>query len=1166
MHKLGQPSLPFLFINFTKRWRSRVIPKIILYMSITKIAAAVAGITLAALASTASAQTTSCYTFTLNHKLGNVGGEVMWIQKFLNMTPATQVAASGAGSAGLETTRFGALTRSAVMKFQAANGVSPVSGYWGPLTRAKANALEAARCANNNNSNNNTTPATGDAVLAAAPQPGNSLAPAGAARVPFTKFTVTAGATPVTLNSVTVERGGLAADAAFANVILLDDMGNQLGTEKVLNSNHQATIGAPVVIPAGSTKTFTVAANMATSTISSAGQVAVFSVVSANASGTVGGSLPITGAQHTINASLALGQATVDRGPLDPISAVTKEIGTVGYTFASYKITAGSAEKVRVWGIRVNQAGSVAGTDLANLKMVVDGTEYAPTWSADGKYAQFNFPGGIVIDKGLVKEFSVKGDVVGGSGRTISMDIYRLTDIQVTGETYGYGITPTATGSFSSTANPAYNAADVTVNAGTFNSVQKSALAPAANVGKQKANEILGAFTVDLKGEKVQVQSLKMDLTVGAGSTSRQITNVTLVDQNGAVLAGPSDSTVLTVSGGNNANALTFSAVTFPAGATTVYVKGQLDSNWAQDDTVTVITTPSTQWTGVTGETSGNNISLASLSAPISANTMTIKAAALTVNTLTTPSAQTVVKGSGKHHFATISLDGSNSGEDVRVSNITLTDTVGSGAAVTNIDNVELFADLTSANNTDVRMGKFETRVKSAEQFTAATLGMALDTHINVAKNSQVEVGVFADVSSAEVANGTHRIHASATAAVGLTSGATVTPTIGVATGQVMTVANTGTLAISLAPSSPATKQVVGNVAGVDLAVLKLRAENEDVDLQQLKLSIPSAPIAASLAGNKIMVYDGATKIGEATFSGTTATVYFTPNFRSPKGADKNITLKADLAAIGTNQPGAAGAVVKVDFDADVIASATTKGVGASSGTSVVVGTDATAPSADTNSNGVITFKSIPTVARIALPASNNLVNGTQDLFRFSVKADAAGDVSVYKVSVNSTATNGGGVALTYDAGTAKVVAYTDAGFSSPISGSFTSGVVLTGGSISSGVDADLVFSAPVTIPAGSTYYFKVVSNVSGVDAAGDSISTKLLGDAALAGGTLTATTTNNFAATATEVDGDANDDFIWSGNSAGSSATSADDWYNGYSVAGLPASDSDASTNTRAN
>lgn len=1107
-------------------------------MSITKIAAVVAGVTLAALASTASAQTTSCYSFTLNHKLGNTGGEVMWVQKFLNMNAATQVAASGAGSAGQETTRFGALTRSAVMKFQAANGISPVSGYWGPLTRAKANALEVARCASGPTT---TTPATGDAVLAAAPQPGNSLAPAGAARVPFTKFTVTAGATPVTLNSVTVERGGLAADTAFANIILLDDMGNQVGTERVLNSNHQATIGAPVIIPAGSTKTFTVAANMATSTTSAAGQVAVFSVVSANASGTVGGSLPITGAQHTINASLGLGTVTVDRGPLDPISAQTKEIGTTGYTYASYKLTAGSAEKVRVWGIRVNQAGSAASSDLANLKMIVDGSEYAPTMSADGKYYQFNFPGGIVIDKGLVKEFAVKGDIAGGSGRTISMDIYRLTDIMVTGETYGYGITPSATGSFSSSTNPAYNAADVTVNAGTFNSVQKSASAAAANIAKQKANEVLGAFTVDLKGEKIQIQTLKMNLVVDAGSTSRKITNVTLVDQNGAVLAGPVDSTTLTVSGGTNTDALTFSAVSFPTGVTTVTVKGQLDTNWVQDDTVAVATQPSTQWTGVTGEVSGNNISLAALSAVATANTMTIKAAALVVNTLSTPAAQSVVKGAIKHQYATVSLDGSNSGEDVRVSNITLT--AGGSGAATELDNVELWADLTSASNTDTRFGVYETRVKSSEQFTAATLALQLDTHITVPKNGQVNVGVFADLSASATATQNHTVTASSASAVGLTSGATVTPTTA-GTGAAMTVQNTGAFTVALDSSSPSAQIVAGGTTGVTLGVLKLRASNEDVDLQQLLVQLESTATAASLMNSKVMVYDGATMVGQATVSGTAATIYFTPNVRLPKDTNKQLTLKADIAPVGTNQPGAAGSNIRVNYDNDTLAS--TKGVGVASGSDAAHTT-----TADTAVTGVLTFKSFPTVARIALPASNNLVNGTTDLFRFSVRADAAGDVSLYKINFTST-----GTGVTYTASTARVIAYSDAAFSSPISG-FTSGELIAPGSITSGTAFDAVFSSVVTIPAGATYYFKVVSDIGGVDAAGDSVSTKLSGDAAPA-----------FALVepAATVDGDANDDFIWSGNSFGTAVAATDDWYNGFSVVGLPATDTDASTNTRAN
>lgn len=50
------------------------------------------------------------HTFTRNHKQGDQGGEVMWIQQFLNANGIT-VAASGAGSPGNETSYFVQLPR-----------------------------------------------------------------------------------------------------------------------------------------------------------------------------------------------------------------------------------------------------------------------------------------------------------------------------------------------------------------------------------------------------------------------------------------------------------------------------------------------------------------------------------------------------------------------------------------------------------------------------------------------------------------------------------------------------------------------------------------------------------------------------------------------------------------------------------------------------------------------------------------------------------------------------------------------------------------------------------------------------------------------------------------------------------------------------------------------
>lgn len=90
--------------------------------------------------STMGGSMSSGFTFTRDHSMGNSGGEVMEIQKFLN-NKGFVIAASGAGSPGMESSYFGAKTQAAVAKFQAANGIAPAAGYWGPKTRAVANSM-----------------------------------------------------------------------------------------------------------------------------------------------------------------------------------------------------------------------------------------------------------------------------------------------------------------------------------------------------------------------------------------------------------------------------------------------------------------------------------------------------------------------------------------------------------------------------------------------------------------------------------------------------------------------------------------------------------------------------------------------------------------------------------------------------------------------------------------------------------------------------------------------------------------------------------------------------------------------------------------------------------------------------------------------------------------
>lgn len=73
--------------------------------------------------------------FTKDLDLDTDDPQVKLLQIFLNAN-GFPVSIAGVGSLGQETTYFGALTQSALARFQTAKGILPSVGYFGPLTRA----------------------------------------------------------------------------------------------------------------------------------------------------------------------------------------------------------------------------------------------------------------------------------------------------------------------------------------------------------------------------------------------------------------------------------------------------------------------------------------------------------------------------------------------------------------------------------------------------------------------------------------------------------------------------------------------------------------------------------------------------------------------------------------------------------------------------------------------------------------------------------------------------------------------------------------------------------------------------------------------------------------------------------------------------------------------
>lgn len=487
-------------------FRATNVPNFLLLVSIMLTAFAAV-----ALPARADVSATVCpYAWARNLTVGSVGDDVLKLQQFLNSDEGTVVARFGPGSRGNESKNYGPATKRAVAKFQekyagevlAPAGLAFGSGFVGTLTRAKLNSLCAAPAVDAQTPQNTPTVA-GQAsassvpysdqsnllTVSAAEQPEPTLAPAGAGWVPFTSFTLTAGSSDVTVNSVTVERTGWGTDGAFDSIALTDEDGNGVGVEKGLRSNHKVELGEPFVVPAGTSKTYTVVANMATDLSSYDGQMPVLQINAIHSSATVTGTLPIKGASQTVNSSLVIGKAYSSLSQYDPSTATNRYINDKNVRFSGIRFSADSKEDLRLSQIIWDQTGTAGAGDIANITTIVNGVPY-PTTIKGRKYIS-DFVPDIVIKKGNYIDIYVQGDLAAsGSNRTVEFDIRKSGDVSITGDNYGFYVliypeSATATSGHSvfitsdgttdgDEGSPFFSGSVVTINAGTFTSVGKN--------------------------------------------------------------------------------------------------------------------------------------------------------------------------------------------------------------------------------------------------------------------------------------------------------------------------------------------------------------------------------------------------------------------------------------------------------------------------------------------------------------------------------------------------------------------------------------------------------------------------------------------------------------------------------------------------------------------
>ena len=894
-------------------------------------------------------------TFTESHKLGDRGGQVQDIQRFLNTDPDTRVAATGPGSPGNETSYFGPATKAAVEKFQAKYasdilapvGLTAPTGFWGPSTIAKANAINQARCATTNDQPQ-TPSGTGVTVTPAA-QPANSLAPKNAQHVPFTRFTLTAGSQPVTVEDVVVELTGLASRDSFDTVELLDENGMVVGDTDSFDSNNKAEIGGEFTLAAGESKTFTVAANMNSSVL--AGEVAAISVDAIQTSSTVNGTLPITGAQHTINSTLTIGSVTATYKSVTNTVNVNDE--DVRVARIGLSVPSSSSEDVRIKRIKLHQAGTADLTDaLGNVYAKFNGQKYTATVLNDD-YLLVDFGSGVVVEDGDSEDVSVYADIDGEGGKTIKLEVEETTHIVANGDRYSYGVPVTVSGTPETVS---ISGGDVILDDDSnFNSGEKVA------AGTNGAS--MGAFTAEVKGEDITADVEVEFKITGASSASAddiELSGVAIYDENGNRISDREDATFSTTTDNTTAT-VTFKNVTFKAGDEMVYtIKANVPDS-APDGMIYKVTT--VDFSNVENK-SGDAISSSNISGdPITLN-HEIEVAGTDFTVKVKEPDTTKINNKNNQVLAVFEFDATDSGDDVEVTELTVT---ASSSEVFSTSKRLRNCVLQDENGNQLGSDS-EDSPTSGGNFSAV-----YDFSYTVAKGEKKEVSLVCDVDGFSN-NATITVPAAASDdkfdAEG-TQTNTKYNNSDVTGSQVTVTVTTGSPTFDLKGSDEENKDklVRDNANDVVLAVYEYYSKDAETTIDDVTVTFTSN--VSSLLDGDVSIYIAGSKVDSATpTNASPSTVTFTNlNKKVAKDAKVDVVLKADA------QSGAAG-----DVQINTIVATTT---------------DGTAVADPSDTEPVVTISSaVPVVTQINTDVTNLSTANDVPLLAYKVKAEG-GDIKL---------------------------------------------------------------------------------------------------------------------------------------------------------------------------
>ena len=840
------------------------------------------------------------------------------------------------------------------------------------------------------------------------------------------KVNFTAGSAAANVTKVVAKRLGVSKDADVDNLYLADANGKILAKNISFSAGAATFNGNLFTVPAGQTVSVWILEDVNKS--SAAGSTQGWSVdasgVTTSGNGTVTGSA--NGFLFTVASVTDLAQLEVATS--SPIAAATVDAGKVGYTLGTFKVKAVDQEML-VKSVKFTQIGTIATTDLKNIKLNVAGIQYGATQDlgADNTLS-FDFSGaadgGLKLLAGQTKFLDLVGDITGGTNRTFAFSIQNQEDVQAWDAAYKVFVPVYVGVNYNGEAFAVQTLSNTTVNTGNL-TTSIAVGAPNGNVALNASSVTVARFTLSAAGENVKITGLSVSST--ASDYTDIFKNVKLMLDGTQV-----GSTATTLTAGV-ANAYTFSNnFTVKVGTPSVLeiVADLNDSSLAANSTFS--------FSLVAGASNAQGvISLATMSTgAVSGNTLTLKSGAPTVAANSSVVDATVAAPSGVINDT-----------DVKIGSFVISAGAGEGAKISSLS-------LQDANSVPLNGLFSNMRIKglnAAGQYVelapgvgnlsgaGSTYAYSLSTPLVLTKGQQYVMDVVANVLSTtstlllNTPTAVVKVKDSSVAYQTTDTAQSNTITTG-ATGKAVYLVAKGTLTAAVSADTPVAQQLVMGATNQPLMKFKLTAgRSEDLSVTELTaaVTIMASTTPTGILSN-IRLLDGDAQVGSAvaaltadtTVSATSATSSAYAKFSAlsitvPKNTSKTYTLVGDVAASPDIYSGLNFTAYLVN-SYDTSESSAIIAKGAKSGSSITAsGIIAAFNGSTVRGNVLTTYKTKLTVAHAAnAPSGASSKNATQTVAKFVVSNSAnvnnqAASISSMDLNVATSISQAGDVVVT---------------------------------------------------------------------------------------------------------------------------------------------------------